>query len=147
MTPYQPRPILFQGVEVRDGWSVKRYVIHLPGETFAPERFTPAIPLAFETLPHPATAPGRAGAAILIEHQGAGADYLVLAWWDRENELPIRVWVREGGEWRPAEGGESICVWDLDVLWSERQAWVRDMLGTGEPDLQAYLAAIAVSQV
>ena len=56
----------------------------------------------------------------------------VLRWWDRENELPIRVWVAEqdGGppRWRPAQGSESVCVWDLDVIWHERQASVRTLL-------------------
>lgn len=147
MTPYQPRPVVFEGVDVHGGWSVKRYVIHLPGETIDSDRFAPALPLAFEALPQPATAPGRAGAAVLIEHQGAGADYLVLAWWDRENELPIRVWVRDGGAWRPAKGSESICVWDLGVLWSERQAWVRHRLGADDPDLSSWRADIAPDRV
>lgn len=147
MTPYQPRPVLFHGVDAHDGWRIKRYAIHLPDEAFRPERFTVARPLALEALPRPAAAQGRYGAAVVIEHQGACADYLVLGWWDRENELPIRVWVRDGGDWRPARSGESVCVWDLAILWSERQAWVRHGMRTGGPDLDGWAADIAPVQV
>lgn len=147
MTPYQPRPVLFHGVGTHDGWRIKRYAIHLPGESFRPERFADARPLALAALPRPAAAPGRCGAAVVIEHQGAGADYLVLAWWDRENELPIRVWVRDHANWRLAQGGESVCVWDLAVLWSEREAWLRHGMQTGGPDLDSWAAEIAPVQV
>lgn len=147
MTPYQPRPVLFQGVDAHDGWRIKRYAIHLPGETFDAERFRPVLPLALAALPRPATAPGRPGGAVVITHQGAGVDYLILGWWDRENELPIRVWVRDGAGWRTAQGGESVCVWDLGVLWSEREAWVRHGMKTDGPDLDRWAADIAPGQV
>lgn len=46
--------------------------------------------------------------------------------WDRESELPTRVSVASKsppGAWRAATG-ESFCVWDMEVLWFERQAYV-----------------------
>jgi hypothetical protein len=107
--------------------------------------FEPAIALALDTLPSPARAPGRPGVGFLIAHTGRGLWYTVLCWWDRENELPIRVWVAEQADgppaWRPAQGSESVCVWDLDIIWHEREAWVDTMLGAGaasggEPDTE-----------
>jgi len=70
--------------------------------------------------------------------------YTVLCWWDRENELPIRVWVAEqdGGApvWRTARDSESVCVWDLEVIWEERQAYVETVLGgESETAQQRYL--------
>ena len=147
MTPYQPRPVLSHGVDAHDGWRIKRYAIHLPGEIFEPDRFASVLPTALAALPRPAVGPGRPGAALLIEHQGAGADYLILGWWDRENELPLRIWMRDSGAWRPAQGAESICVWDLAVLWSERQAWVRHGMAPSGPDLDGWAADIAPDRV
>lgn len=147
MTPYQPRPVLFHGVDGHDGWRVKRYGIHLPGKAFEPERFASVLPAALAALPRPAAGPGRHGAAVLIEHQGAGIDYLILGWWDRQNELPLRIWVRDSNGWRPAEGAESVCVWDLGVLWSERQAWVRHGMAPNGPDLEGWAADVAPDQV
>jgi hypothetical protein len=56
----------------------------------------------------------------------------VLGWWDRDNELPLRVFVRDtadGEGWRAARGSESVCVWDLQVIWAEREAYVATVMG------------------
>jgi hypothetical protein len=100
-----------------------------------------------DALPEPDPAAGRPGLGILIAHQGLTGDYTVLAWWDSENELPIRVWVRRDGEsdrgWRPAQGGESVCVWDLEILAAERDAWVDTMMSSAGPDPAAYRERVA----
>lgn len=141
MQPYAPRPIQPLGVMAHGGWQVKRYAIVFGDGPHDPARFQPARELAFRELPDAAVAPGRPGAAILIEHQGRGVDYLVLAWWDHENELPLRVFVRDAQQdWRPNRPSESICVWDLEVLWAERNAYVRTVLGTPAQPVSAYLA-------
>jgi hypothetical protein len=97
---------------------------------------------AHAALPRPARSAVRPGIGFAIEHHGRGMDYFVLAWWDRENELPIRIWVRTHDAqamWRPARESESVCVWDLQVLTFERNAFV-DTLLAGTPDAeQAYL--------
>jgi hypothetical protein len=42
---------------------------------------------------------------------------------------------REGARWREARD-ESFCVWDLEVIWHERNAYVEHMLkpATARPD-------------
>ena len=73
-------------------------------------------------------------------------DYLILAWWDRENELPIKVFVKGDSDpaWRRARGGESVCVWDLDVLWHEREAYVATLLGPDQAGArERYLERVA----
>lgn len=106
--------------------------------------FEPCLRVAERELPEPDEGRGRAGLGFLIAHQGRTGDYVVLGWWDNENELPLRVWVRRGPAqgWRPAEGGESICVWDLEVIWAERQAWVDAMLSPSGPSPADYLARV-----
>jgi hypothetical protein len=50
------------------------------------------------------------------------------------------VFVRQqspGATWRPARESESVCVWDLEVIWLERQAYVQTVLGGG--DVEGYL--------
>ncbi len=77
----------------------------------------------------------------------ADAVYLILCWWGRENEMPIRTFVNvrhEDGSlegWRAAQGDESVCVWDLDIIAHERNAYVEHVLSRPDaPDLEAYLA-------
>ena len=140
MIRYAPRPIRFDGVHAFGAWRVKTYVITHGERPFARARFDGAERLARGALPE-TVAPERPGAAFLVLHQGNGADYAVLGWWDRENELPLRVWIRDGEEWRAARGGESLCVWDLQVVWHEREAWVATVLADGDAAaVDAYLA-------
>jgi hypothetical protein len=70
----------------------------------------------------------------------------VLGWWDRENELPLRVFVSpdlSAGSWRRSEGSESVCVWDLEILWAEREFYVATVLKPGSGDVAEYLARFA----
>lgn len=141
-TPFTPRAVHPTGIVRHGEWRLRRWTITYR-EPFEDARFAGGRSLALAALPRPATAAGRPAVGFLIEHQGNGFDYVVLGWWDRENELPLRVYVcEEGGEWRPAQGGESVCVWDLDVIWREREAYVRDVLGQQGPDLERYLTAV-----
>lgn len=145
MHPYHPRPIRFHGVRTPAGWRLKLYSITHDARTADWPRFDAGLEMATDTLPRPAQAEGRAGVGFLIAHQGRNADYLVLGWWDRENELPVRVFIREGeAGWRAARGGESFCVRDLQVLWAEREAYVQTVLAPDSADRTGVGAADAV---
>lgn len=141
--PYAPRPTAVEGVAEQRGWTVRRWRIRLPEQTADPARFAPATAKALAALPSPAVAPGRAGLAFLIEHQGRGVDYVVLGWWSRGNELPLRLWVRDGEGWRKAKGEESVCVWDLDVIRREREHYVRHILA--DPDNPAFERWVSIA--
>ncbi|HEU0300932.1 MAG TPA: hypothetical protein VFR37_15830 [Longimicrobium sp.] len=142
MHPYASRPIRFHGVREHRGWRIKVYSIVYDAHGPDWGRFREGRELAMEALPEPEGEEGRPGVGFAIAHQGRNADYFVLGWWDRENELPLRIFVREGGEgWRPAQGSESICVWDLQVLWFEREAYVATLMNLACADpAAAYLA-------
>ena len=138
---YVPRPVRTLGLGQPCGYRIKRYAITFGGGPFREADFGDGMRLAFEALPHPAVTTARPGVGFAIAHQGNGADYTVLGWWDNENELPLRVVVRPqtpDGAWRPARDGESVCVWDLEVIGFERQAYVETVLsgGTVEDYLQ-----------
>jgi len=133
VTPYAPRRVTPLGVRSVRGFRLKTYAIVFGDTPFDQARFEPGMALAVAELPAPAAA---AGFAVL--HQGRTGDYLVLGWWDHENELPLRVFVRKESGWRPAQGGEGACVWDLAVVWHEREAYVNTILA-GKP-VEAYLA-------
>jgi hypothetical protein len=145
MRPFAPRPIVHLGNETHAEWDVKRYSIVANGGSHDSRRFGEARAEAMRCLPRPARTAQRPGLAIAIEHQGQDADYFVLAWWDNENELPLRVFVRDrvGGMWRAARDGESVCVWDLQVLAAERDAYVTFMLCGERASRSDYLRTVA----
>ncbi len=151
MHRYEQRPIRFHGLREVDGWRLKQYSITYGNAPIDWVAFEPAMAMVEALLPHPAVTAQRPGVGFLIAHQGRTALYTVLAWWDNENELPIRVFVRSlerGGEWRAARGAESFCVWDIQVIAFEREAYVATVLAGGADlaaSTRAYLG-VAVSR-
>lgn len=136
LRPYAARPIRPLLPFEQRGYTLKRYWIDLQSAaTPDPADWSEAIELAVEALP-PIEAAAHAGLGFMILHRGRGADYLVLAWWARENELPLRVIVRypdtDDAKWRPARGEESVCVWDLQVIAHERDAYVATLMSGSE---------------
>jgi hypothetical protein len=156
---FQSRPMRFLGVCEVGGWRLKTYSITYGDRALDEPSFEQGLRTASPSLPQPPIAPGRPGVGFVIFHQGRTGDYVVLCWWDNENELPIRVFVRRNGHdarrrassdrrlparddaWRRAEGGESVCVWDLQIIAAERDAYVTHVLSPAGPDIDAYLRA------
>ena len=131
--PFAPRPIIAHDVLAHDDWRLKRYAITVDGAPLPWDAFADGLAMVLATLPCPAIAPGRAGVGFVVAHRGRGADYVVLGWWSEENELPVRVVRRDqrpDAAWRPARDGESFCVWDLQVIAFERDAWVDTVMSS-----------------
>ncbi len=141
-TRYAPRALSFLGVESVAGHRLKLYGISHDAAPVDRSRFAGAWDAAVAALPTPAIAPGRPGLGFALLHQGRTGDYFILCWWDHENELPTRVWVRDADGWRPARS-ESFCVWDLRVLGWERDAYVATVLAGRADGAEAYLAMTA----
>jgi hypothetical protein len=140
---FEPRRIGFHGLRSPGSWRLKLYSIVFGTDPVDWDGFAPGIALSEACLPEPSVTSGRSGVGFLIAHQGRTGNYLVLGWWDHENELPLRIFVsrdRQPENWRPAEGSESICVWDLEILWAERQDYISTVLRPGNSDVAGYLA-------
>jgi hypothetical protein len=142
-TPYSPRPLSYLGIDDFAGYRIKVYSICYGSVAFERGRFAAGWNLATEFLPQPAVTDVRPGLGFAIFHQGRTGDYLILCWWDRENELPMRVYLNDGDGWRPARDSESFCVWDLNVIWFEREAYVNTILSTRGGGIEAYLQMVA----
>ena len=94
--------------------------------------------------------PGDHALGFLILHYGMDGDYLLVSQWYDANML--KHWVR--GPETDGEGNTAFvplaqrdliaCVWELEVIKFERDAWVRTVLARGQLDQDgrdAYLAA------
>lgn len=75
--------------------------------------------------------------AFAILHEGVERRYLVLAWWDNQNEMFTSVSVSEQGHWLEDPTRWSFCLFDLEILWAERNFFVQALYGE-RPDLQRY---------
>ena len=137
-TPFEPRAAAFHAIVEHAGHRLKGYSVRYGERPVDWDAHREGIEMALAALPEANPAEGRPGLGFLIVHRGRAAEYVVLAWWDRQNELPVRVFVHNEGPWRAARGGESFCVWDLELFARERDAYVATVLADG--DAEAYLA-------
>lgn len=143
--PYQPRSASSLAVIHQSNWTIKPYAIL--GRDSAADLFDPHVLAVIEAaLPEPARTKSRPGVAFVIHHIAAPLDYLIICWWDNENELLTRILVRDAAAAQrdPASpfrlsDRESFCVWDMDIMWHERAAYVRHVLAGGG-DLDSYIS-------
>jgi hypothetical protein len=78
-------------------------------------------------------------------HQGKTGNFAFIDWWADENELHHHVYVSTDAAPETfryvTPDGLIACVWDLRLMWFEREAWVSSALQKGAtPDLAGYLA-------
>lgn len=137
--PYAPRPGASHGVLRRAGHRLKLYSIRRGEAPMDLDGYREGIELALSVVPRARPESGRPGLGFMIAHRGRAMDYLVLAWWDRENELPVRVFVRGDGPWREAAEDQSFCVWDLEIIARERDAYVDTVLSGAAAGEDAYV--------
>lgn len=143
--PYAPRPIRCLEVWEVDGWRIKVYGIAYRRAAPRPELVTAAKEIARRTLPPLATRAHLYGVGYLGIHDGRGANFVFVDWFADENEIHHHVFI--GPSDQPARldvitSDQPIaCVWDMQVMAFERQAWVDTVLTNPHgPDLAAYLA-------
>ena len=74
-----------------------------------------------------------------IFHRGMSHLYLVLAWWGNDNELFTSVSVATAAGWLEQPDQYSFCLYDLEVFWAEREAYI-DAMCRPCPDIGRYRA-------
>lgn len=108
---YQPRTITSD-----PAWSdpdgVKIYTVSVSGRPVDQTRYFAR--LAEVKRAKPVAWPSTAGFALF--HDGASAEYLVLAWWGNDNELFTSVSVRTPKGWVEDPTRFSFCVWALEIV-------------------------------
>lgn len=115
-TPYAERRTDFLGVRSFNGSQIKIYSIVYGNGPLERGLFEEGLARAAECIPAPDLPAGRPGLGFTVLHQGKTGDYVIVCWWDRENELPTRVFLRDGQNWRPARESESFKKLILDVI-------------------------------
>ena len=75
--------------------------------------------------------------AFVIFHDGASCDYLVLVWWQNDNELFTSVSMKAEGEWKEDPAKYSFCLYDLEIMWTERNIYIKT-IDCDLPSLQKY---------
>jgi len=124
-------------IETSSDWldvdGIKLYTVSATGETVAQSDYLTQLQVvkSQKQLDWPQTP------AFAIFHEADSAQYLVLAWWGNDNEMFTSVSVRTQADWMVESGKYSFCLWDLEILWAERNIYIETMY-SGKADLTAY---------
>jgi hypothetical protein len=146
MTPYEPRAFRFLDLWNLGDWRVKAYGIKYRGELPRGDLIVAARAVIERRLRESAEGTNHYGVGFAGIHEGKTGSFVFVDWWSDENELHHHVYLSSWEEPTKLEyvtpRGLSACVWDLRLIWFEREAWVDAMLGAASaPDLNAYLEA------
>ncbi|MFN0189730.1 MAG: hypothetical protein ACKVQV_13600 [Bacteroidia bacterium] len=141
-SPYQSRPIRFVERYHHKDWQVKIYSISIFDEYVSNKNIEEA-KLKLDEWLGKSNDYGLATykIATLILHVFKDGCYAIINWWTGENMLQNFVYLKEDEEYKIySDRGITTCVWEMAVLWHERNAWVKHVLTKNEnPDFEGYL--------
>lgn len=142
-SPYQQRPVRFLEIHQHSDWKIKLYSISVKNEFVSAENVQNAKQqLGFWLSKNSNSGLETYNIATLILHEGKEGCFAVINWWLDENMLQNFVYLSENGKDYKlfSANGITTCVWEMAVLWHERNAWVKHVLLKNEnPDFIAYL--------
>lgn len=150
MYAYEPRPARFLEIYHCGAWKVKVYGLSVKGEAISPSFVRAACSHLKGWLAQSENyALPTYDLATLILHEGREGNFAIINWWIGENMLQNHVYYSTYED--PdnfsmfSDRGIQLCVWELEVVWFEREAWIRHVLMKHEqPDYEAYLRDIKI---
>lgn len=141
--PYKSRPIRFMELYVINEWIIKIYSISSKNELVPNDDLKHAKAKLLKWLSKHKEVPFDSyKCATLLLHEFEGGVYAVINWWIDENMLQHFVYLKAHNDHEfklYSDNGIVTCVWELAVLWHERNAWVSHILKKNQnPDWEGY---------
>lgn len=142
---YQTRPIRFIELHEHQDWMIKIYSISIKSERVLSTHIELAKQQLNEWLKLSKNYPLTTyRLATLIIHEGREGCFAILNWWIDDNMLQNHVFVaihEDPDHFKLfSDKGIITCVWELAVIWFERNAWVEHVLKqSDQPNFDAYL--------
>ena len=144
MKQFEKRPVRFLKLIRHHEWMIKVYSISAFREVADPLYVDAAIANLNEWL-QPADKTGLQSyhIATLILHECKEGCFAIINWWIDDNMMQHFVYLTSPH--RPvdfkiySDSGIVTCVWELAVLWHERNAWIEHVLKQSDhPDFEKY---------
>ena len=130
---YRTRPVKFIEVLSCGEWQVKIYSISLNNPVVNEQSLNAAkqmLPVWLEK--HNIYELDTYQVATLILHEGKEGCFVIINWWIDENMLQqfvyLETYTAPGIYNLYSDNGIFTCVWEMAVLWFERNAWVEKVL-------------------
>lgn len=143
---YKTRPVRFIDLYHHDGWVIKMYGISVVNEVVSQSNISNARNQLTKWLENTKLYPLETyNIATLILHEGKEGCFAIINWWIDESMLQQFVYLakKESPDVFEIYSDKGIitCVWEMAILWFERNAWVKHILMNAQnPDTAAYLA-------
>jgi hypothetical protein len=143
---YQKRPVRFLEVYQHDDWRIKIYSISVRNEFVNQQNVDFAKAQLSNWLEKTKNYPlENYKITTLILHEGKEGCFAIINWWIDENMMQLHVYLANNENPSHFElysdKGIITCVWEMAVLWFERNAWVKHVLmNATAPDFEKYLA-------
>lgn len=141
-SPYHTRPTRFLQIIDHREWKIKLYSISIKNERISQINIDEALGYLDEWLSKSKLYDlENYKIATLILHEAKEGCYAIINWWIDENMLQQFVYLKTGKEFELySDRGIITCVWEMAVLWHERNAWIQHVLKKNEnPDIGSYL--------
>ena len=144
-TSYKPRPVKFLEVLEYNGWHVKVYSISAKKQIVDTSIIENAKKHLSSWLSNNLDYQHRNyKIATLILHEGSYGIYAIINWWSDEDMLQLYVYFADYDNPKKftlfSDKGMVTCVWEMAVLWHERNAWVKHVLQKStSPEIDKYL--------
>lgn len=148
MTQYQERAVRFLGISICQRWKIKLYSISVHQEVVDTRWVNRAMRLLPKWLENSTNFPLETyRMATLILHEGREGCFAIVSWWVDENMLQLHVYqslYNGDEEFRLiSDQGLVSCVWEMAILWHERNAWVTHVLQKADsPDFDGYMSDV-----
>ena len=130
---FKPRPIRFLELLDFNGWKVKTYSISFDSSDIT-EVITSTVKsnLCEWLLKSKDYNIPTYNIATLIIHKWRGGHFAIISWWTDENMLQVLVYLATNENPTHfklySDKGIVTCVWEMEVLWFERNAWIEEVL-------------------
>jgi hypothetical protein len=142
---FKTRPIRFIQIIEHKDWKLKLYSISSKKESVSEKTIENALKNLDDWLSKTdSTNFENYKISTLILHEWEGGIFAIINWWIDENMLQHYVYLSTNEN--PCDyklfsaNGIVTCVWELAVLWHERNAWVEHVLKKDKnPDIETYL--------
>ncbi len=136
-------PVTFLELWTHGAWTLKVYGLSSHHQRPGAELVSAAKEAASHILPS-ACDDGAHGVGFVTVHEAQDANFVFVNWWVGEAELHRHVFrsphETPGALVDVTAEGVAGTVWDLQVFWFERNAWVEKVLSNpAGPNLEAYL--------
>lgn len=144
-TPYKKRNIAFVKIFSHKNWRIKYYKIETENTKIQPQSFDIAkqyLPRWLKQTAHYSL--DTYNLATLILHQGKEGCFAIVFWFVDENMIQLHAYLASNQEptyFKPfSDKGIVSCIWELEVIWHERKAWIKHVLKQAQsPNLRGYL--------